>query len=130
METTNTPAAAVANAVPATASCKLCTINLEKLCYQRAWWFRIFRSVLAAPVHVWSWWHPVDPKLYLPRSRACHGCLRFRKNVLKEESRLFHWLDSYMNPFFNYVRDSLLTEAERDEARRAAQEAAKGDAGK
>ena len=31
--------ASEANAV---AACKICTIGLEELCYQRAWWFRAF----------------------------------------------------------------------------------------
>ena len=124
----NTCATCDSAAGPA-ASCKLCTISLEQLCYQRAWYFRGFRNTLAAVVHIWSWWHPVDPALYQPRAKVCHGCLRFRKNVLKEESRLFRWLDGYVNPVFNHVRDSLLSAEERETARRYAQSAAQGAVG-
>jgi hypothetical protein len=130
MKSTDVSVATPSVAVPSTASCKLCTINLERLCYQRAWWFRVFRNTLAAGVYGWSWWHSVDPKLYQARSRACHGCLRFRKNVLREESPFFRWVDGYLNPLFNRVRDGLLSEEELAEARRYAAQAAQGDTDK
>jgi hypothetical protein len=50
----------------------------------------------------------------------CHKCIRFKKNALKEESRVFAWLDGYLNPLFNRIRDSLLTQAEREHARELA----------
>ena len=105
------------------AVCAMCTIRLERLCFERAWWFRTFRNLLATGVRIWSMWHPVMPSLYLSRSTECHRCLRFRKNVLKAESRAFRWLDSRINPLFNHARDSLLgpeeLEAGRAHARRA-----------
>jgi len=106
------------------AVCKLCTIRLEQLCYQRAWWFRVFRAILASGVRLWSLWHPVMPTLYLSRTKECHACIRFRKNVLKEESRLFRRLDGYVNPLFNRARDSLLTPEEMEAARAHARKAA------
>jgi iron complex outermembrane receptor protein len=112
------PTSANSNAV-----CKLCTIRLERLCYQRARWFRAFRAVLAGAVRVWSLFHPVAPDLYLCRSKECHACIRFRKNVLKEESRIFRWLDGYINPLFNRARDSLLTPQEMNAAREHAKRA-------
>lgn len=105
------------------AICKMCTIRLERICFERAWWFRAFRNVLATGVRLWSMWHPVNPSLYLSRSTECHRCLRFRKNVLKEESRAFRWLDSGINPLFNRARDSLLSPKELDEARAHARKA-------
>ncbi len=110
--------------VNAAALCKLCTVRLERLCDGRALWFRLFRTALAAAVRVWSLWHPVNSSLYRSRSAVCHGCLRFRKNVLKEESRIFNWLDGFINPLFNYARDSLLLPHEREAARIYAAEAA------
>ena len=83
------------------AACKLCTIRLERLCSQRALWFRILRATLASAVRAWSLWHRVDPALHQSRSQECHACIRFRKNVREKESRLFRWLDGYMNPLFN-----------------------------
>ena len=37
-----------------TTSCKICTIRLEALCYQRAWWFRVFREILASEIRVFA----------------------------------------------------------------------------
>ncbi len=104
-------------------ACKICTIRLERLCYQRAWWFRAFREGLATGIRLFALVYRINPDDYKMRSAACHNCIRFRKNALKERSRLFRWLDGYLNPMFNGVRDSLLTQQELDEARRFAAEA-------
>jgi hypothetical protein len=102
------------SAIPA---CKICTIRLEQLCYQRAWWFRAFREVLATGIRLFAiaLWIGTDEDK--PRSKACRSCLRFRKNALKRRSPLFNWLDGYLNPLFNRVRDSLLTPEELEQAR-------------
>lgn len=100
--------------------CKLCTIRLETLCYQRAWWFRPFREVLAAGVRLFALVSRIRPQRYRTRSPACYRCLRFQKNALKEQSAVFRWLDSYLNPLFNRLRDSLLTPEELAEARQYA----------
>ena len=113
-----------ARPLASTASCKICTIRLERLCYQRAWWFRIFREILASGIRIFAMAYLIRPKDYLARSPMCFKCIRFRKNALKERSALFNWLNSYLNPMFNRVRDSLLTVEELDNegalARRAA----------
>lgn len=103
--------------------CKLCTIRLEALCYQRSWWFRSFRQVLAGGVWAFAFISRIQPQHYLTRSPGCHHCLRFQKNALKEQSALFRWLDSYLNPLFNRMRDRLLTPEELAQARCLAAEA-------
>ncbi|MCG3147817.1 MAG: hypothetical protein PCFJNLEI_01258 [Verrucomicrobiae bacterium] len=107
---------------PSNLVCRVCTIRLEQLCYQRAWWFRAFREVLATGVRLFALVYRIHPGNYPTRSPFCHGCLRFRKNALKEQSALFRWFDARVNPLFNRVRDSLLTEQERVDARRFAEE--------
>jgi hypothetical protein len=104
-------------------SCRICTLHLERLCYARAWWFRLFRECFATGIRVFVLVHRVRPQEYRTRSAMCHHCIRFRKNALKERSRLFRWLDQYLNPVFNRVRDSLLTPAELDRARSLARDA-------
>jgi hypothetical protein len=69
----------------------------------------------------------IRPTDCLARSPMCFKCIRFRKNALKERSALFNWLDSYLNPMFNRVRDSLLTIEELDNARALARRAADRD---
>ena len=108
-------------------ACKICTIRLEHLCYQRAWWFRAFREVLATGIRLFAIAYRVRPEDYQARSTMCFQCLRFRKNALKTRSRLFIWLDGYLNPFFNRVRDSLLTPQELEHARALARRAANRD---
>jgi hypothetical protein len=119
------PAAAVAPEV--VASCKVCTIRLEQICYRRAWWFRAFREVLATGIRLFALTYGLRAREHPARSPMCYGCLRFRKNVLKARSPLFTWLDGYLNPVFNRVRDSLLTADELAQARVLAQDAAAVD---
>jgi hypothetical protein len=105
-------------------SCKICTIHLESLCYRRAWWFRAFRELLATGIRLFAIAYWIRPRDYLARSPMCHKCLRFRKNALKARSPFFNWLDGYLNPMFNRVRDSLLTTVELERARDLARRAA------
>jgi hypothetical protein len=109
------------------ASCKVCVIRLEHLCYQRAWWFRPFREVFATGIRLFALVHRVPHDAYAARSAMCHGCLRFRKNAVKKHSPLFNYLDGYLNPVFNRVRDSLLTPEELAWARGLAQRAGERD---
>jgi hypothetical protein len=98
-------------------ACKICTIRLEELCYQRAWWFRAFREVLATGIRLFAVALAIRTDKGKARSKKCYGCLRFRKNALKQRSPLFNWLDGYLNPLFNRARDSLLTPQELEQAR-------------
>jgi hypothetical protein len=110
-----------------TASCRICTIRLEQLCYRRAWWFRAFREVLATGIRLFAFVYAIRAEDHPARSPMCYRCLRFRKNAIKERSALFNWLDAYLNPFFNRVRDSLLTGQEKEHARQLALRAADPD---
>lgn len=100
--------------------CRVCTLHLEQLCDRRAWWFRSFKAVLRAGIRLFALAYRIPPESAVPRSRHCHHCLRFRKNALKQRSPLFVWLDGYLNPLFNRLRDSLLSPAELQQARELA----------
>lgn len=104
-------------------ACKVCTIRLEQLCYQRAWWFRAFREVLATGVRLFALVHRIKPDDFLTRAPCCHDCLRFKKNALKTRSPLFFRLDAWVNPLFNRLRDSLLTFEELAQAKSFARKA-------
>lgn len=116
----------MSTAAPINVVCRVCTIRLETLCYRRAWWFRVFREVLATGVRLFASFYRIRPADYRTRSTVCHGCLRFKKNALKEKSALFRRFDARINPLFNRVRDSLLREQELEDARRFAAQAAQG----
>ncbi len=106
------------------ASCRICTVKLMTLCYPRAWWFRPLRELLATGIRVFALFYPLPEEAYAARSPLCRGCLRFRKNAVRQRSALFRWLDAGLNPRFNKLRDSLLTPHELDHAREFARRAA------
>ncbi|OGP33138.1 MAG: hypothetical protein A2X88_06095 [Deltaproteobacteria bacterium GWC2_65_14] len=103
--------------------CRICTIRLVRLCYERTRWFRWFREPLVLGMRLLARWHRIDPREYAVRSQECHGCLRFLKEDLKEKSPLFARLNDLANPTFNRLRDSIVTQEEIEEARRFAREA-------
>jgi hypothetical protein len=105
------------------ATCRICAIKLQELCYPRAWWFRPFREVLAAGIRLFALFHPVPPEASEARSPLCRGCLRFRKNAVRQGSPVFRRLDAVLNPLFNRVRASLLTPQEIEHAREFARRA-------
>jgi hypothetical protein len=84
----------------------------------------VFREVLASGIRFFAFLYGIRADQQTMRSPMCKSCLRFRKNLLKEKSGIFNWMDSYLNPFFNRVRDSLLNETEKEFARQLAQQAA------
>jgi hypothetical protein len=104
--------------------CRICTIRLEQICYQRAWWFRIFREILATGIRGFALAYRIPANHRLARSAMCFKCLRFRKNALQARSPLFNRLDAYLNPLFNRARDALLTPEELEKARELARRAA------
>jgi len=77
----------------------------------------VFRQLLALGVHLFALVTRTRPTSIRPRSPYCHSCLRFRKNALKRESAIFRHLDKIINPLFNRLRDSLLTQEELKRAR-------------
>ena len=109
------------------AECNMCTIQLVELCYERTWWFRIFREPLVYGMRLMAWLHNIDPGEYEVRTEKCYGCLRFIKNELKEKSPLFRVLNGIINPVFNIIRDSIVTKDEKEQARIYANEAINQD---
>lgn len=109
---------------PSASGCRICTIRLEQICYQRAWWFRAFREILATGIRLFALAYRVPADHRLVRSPMCCKCLRFRKNALQARSPFFNWLDGYLNPLFNRARDALLTPEELEKARELARCAA------
>lgn len=49
------------------------------------------------------------------------------KDRLKQKSPTFRWLNGRIDPFFNRIRDSIVTSVEVEEARRFAREAGEHD---
>ena len=100
--------------------CSTCTIRLVRICEKRAWWFGPARFPLVLGMRGMAKLHRVDPNDYDIRSEECLGCLRFLKLDLKARSPTFRFLNRVINPRFDRIRNSLLTDEELAEARRLA----------
>jgi len=105
------------------AICNTCTILLVKLCFQRVWWFRLMREPLLLGMRLLSWWHMIKPRDYRVRTESCYGCIRYMKESLQEKSIVARQLNDLINPVFNRIRDSILTQEEIRESKRFAREA-------
>lgn len=105
------------------AQCKSCTLMLVKKAYQRAPWFKLFRTPLVWGMRVMAWWHGIDASRYPVNNPECYCCVRFMKNELKEKSPTFRWLNRLINPFFNRLRDAQVTAEDKIEAKAFAAEA-------
>jgi hypothetical protein len=103
--------------------CNTCTIQLVKLCSERAWWFYYLRAPLIAGMRLLAAWHGIDPRAYWVRSETCRGCIRLMKTALKEKSTIFGFLNNSINPVFDKLVERLVTKDELLEAKRYARTA-------
>jgi hypothetical protein len=101
-------------------TCNNCTISLVRICERRAWWFGPARFPLVLGMRAMAMLYCIDPSIYDVRSEECQQCLRFLKLELKERSAAFRLLNKLINPHFDRIRNSLLTEDELAESRRKA----------
>jgi hypothetical protein len=73
-------------------------------------------------MRILAWCNGIDARSHTVSNRECHGCVRFMKAELEEKSQTFRVLNGHIGPWFRTKRDSMLTQAELDEAKRHAQE--------
>lgn len=97
------------------AVCGGCTLMAVKIAYERCLWFRLIRGPLWLGMWLLSWWHGFDADDYLVRNKACHGCIRFRKLVLWERSRLFWFLNGYIAGPFGQLLGKLAVGSRNEE---------------
>lgn len=107
-----------------TFTCNTCTWGLVRLCYGRAPWFRLVREPLVLGMSAMAWWHGIDRQRGGRGNPDCAGCVRYMKLQLKEKSPTFHMLNALIDPVFNRIRNSIVTNEEIEEARRFARTAA------
>ncbi len=105
------------------AVCNTCTIMLVRTCYNRAWWFRIIREPLRYSMVIMGKFYGVNHSNYLVKSDECQGCVRFIKTGLKEKSSLFRFLNRIVNPVFDWMLETIVSEEEVMEAKIHAKEA-------
>jgi len=102
--------------------CRNCVLFLVRRCYGKHWWFRLVREPLVWGMRILAWWNGIDARSHAVNNPECHGCVRFMKAELEEKSPAFRFLNEYIGPWFRTMRDSMLTQAELDEAKRYARE--------
>ncbi|MBI4282022.1 MAG: nitroreductase [Chloroflexi bacterium] len=108
-------------------TCGTCTIQLVRIAYRRAPWFRVVREPLKWGMIIMGWLYRVDPRAYTVPTQGCIGCLRFTKTGLRERSALFRWLNARVNPVFDRILEgSIVTKEELAEAKRYAAKACPG----
>ena len=102
--------------------CNNCALFLIRRCYGKHWWFRLVREPLVWGMRILAWWNGIDARRHAVSNPECHGCVRFMKAELEEKSPAFRFLNAHIGPWFRTMRDSMLTQAELDEAKRYALE--------
>jgi hypothetical protein len=105
------------------AICTTCTIRLVKTCYHRAGWFRIVREPLRYGMVIMGRIYGVKHNDYRVKSEECKGCVRFIKTGLKEKSSIFRFLNGIINPVFDRIIETIVSEQEVLEAKKHAREA-------
>lgn len=107
----------ISNQIKKNAICNTCTLKLVAIAYRRKPVFRLFREPLKIGMRIFSWLYRIKPEEYEVRTPACHGCIRFYKVALKEKSGLFRWLNNRINPLFDRMIESIVTEDELHKAK-------------
>jgi len=102
--------------------CTNCVLPLVKRCYGKHWWFHLVREPIVWGMRILAFWNGIDDRRHEVSNRECHGCVRFMKAELEEKSPAFCMLNRRIGPWFRTLRDSMLTQAELDEAKRFAKE--------
>ena len=109
------------------AVCNTCTLKLVAIAYKRRPVFCLFREPLKIAMRLLSWLYRVKPDEYEVRTPSCRGCIRFYKLALKERSSMFRWLNNRINPLFDRMLESIVTEEELKSAKDYGKNAINGE---
>lgn len=103
--------------------CKNCALMLARLVCRRHWWFPLVREPLLLGMRMLAWRHGIDARRHEVGNPECRGCIRFMKAELEEKSPAFRFLNDRIGKKFSNLRDTRLSQAERDEAQQFARKA-------
>ena len=95
---------------------------LARIVYRRHWWFPLVREPLIMGMRFLARWNHIDARSHAVRNHECKGCIRFMKTDLEQMSPTFRFINSLIGDRFNNLRNSLLTQAELDDAKRFAKD--------
>jgi hypothetical protein len=102
--------------------CRICMIQLMRLTYKKRWWFFLAREPLVWGMRFLAWVNRLPIKAYAARNPECRGCLRFIKAELEVKSATFRFLNRFIGPVFQKIRDPLLAKADIADAKSKAEE--------
>jgi hypothetical protein len=108
---------------PTPVTCKNCALMLARIVYRRHWWFPLVREPLVLGMRILALRHRIDARRHVVRNPECRGCIRFMKAELEEKSPTFRFLNNRIGEHFSNLRNSRLSQAELEEAKRFAREA-------
>ncbi len=103
--------------------CKGCALMLAMKCYEKHWWFHIVRDPLVWGMRFLGWVNRIDAYKHPVKKSECKGCLRFLKAELEEKSPTFNFLNSFIGPKFQKLRNNMLSQEELEEAKKIANDA-------
>jgi len=96
---------------------------LTRIVYRRHWWFPLVREPLVLGMRILALYHRIDARRYVVQNPECRGCIRFMKAELEEKSPTFRFLNGLIGEHFSNLRNSRLSQAELDDAKRFARDA-------
>lgn len=103
--------------------CKMCALYLMDKCYKKHWWFHLVRDPLVWGMKYLAWCNGIDARKHGVRKTRCKGCIRFMKEELMQKSPTFNFLNKYIGPRFQNIRNPMLNEEDVTEGKKLAKEA-------
>jgi hypothetical protein len=97
-------------------------IQLMRQVYKKRWWFPLVREPLVWGMRFLALVNRLPVRAYAAANPECRGCLRFIKAELETKSATFRFLNRFIGPRFQAIRDPLLDQAEVAQAKEKANE--------
>jgi hypothetical protein len=87
-------------------------IQLMRKTYKKYWWFPLVREPLVLGMRFLALVNGLPIKTYAAANPECQGCLRFIKAELEVKSATFRFLNRFIEPVFQKIRDPRLDKEE------------------
>jgi hypothetical protein len=103
-----------------TVVCRICMIQLMRSARRKRWWFPFVREPLVWGMRLLARLNGLPVKSYAASNPECRGCLRFIKADLEAKSPTFRFLNRFIGPIFQSIREPLLDPVEVSQAKEKA----------
>ncbi|MDR1296637.1 MAG: nitroreductase [Deltaproteobacteria bacterium] len=85
--------------------CRICMIQIMRTLYKRHFWFPLVREPLVWGMRILALANGIKPADHAAANPECRGCLRYVKAELEARSGTFRFLNKFLGPWFQRVRD-------------------------